>query len=301
MADAMSVKADDLRYLAAVVSTGRLTQAARALGVDHSTVSRRLRALEQALGTRLLQRIDEGWELTEAGRSVIEQARAVERAVGSAVRAVGVSDPEVLTGAVRITAADGFGALVVTPAMAYVRRQHPALRIELVTGARELTLRDTSFDIAVTPGAPPPATRLFTERLCEYDNEFYASHEYLERHGNPQSLDELAEHPIISFVESVEKIREIDLSRIAPRATVRFSSNNIFAQLEAIRRGMGIGLLGKFVASSAPELQPIAAYIPPARVLVTLAVRRDALRRPEIQVVREALHREVRLRRSDLV
>ncbi|MCV7015243.1 LysR family transcriptional regulator [Mycolicibacterium madagascariense] len=301
MNDPRSVRADDLRYLAAVADTGRLTSAAKHLGVDHSTVSRRLQALEQTLGARLLARVDGGWVLTEPGRAVVEHARSIERAVGLAAHAARSSEPPALAGTVRITAADGFGTLFVTPAMARVRQQHPGLRIELATGARELTLRDTTFDVAVTPGPPPASTRLHTELLCEYDNAFYASEKYLAEHGNPSSVAELAEHPIISFVEELEKVREIDLASILPNVSLGFSSTNIFAQLEATRQGIGIGLLGKFVAHTAPELQQVATYLRPTRVAVLLAARRDALKRPEIQVVRDALHREVRVRRDELV
>lgn len=301
MSDPRSVRADDLRYLAAIVETGRLTAAAKKLGVDHSTVSRRLQALEQTLGARLLARVDEGWVLTEPGRAVIEHARMIERAVELAAHAAGPSEPPGLTATVRITAADGFGTFFVTPAMARVRQQHPRLRIELATGARELTLRDTTFDIAVTPGPPPPTTRLHTELLCEYDNAFYATEHYLREHGNPDSMSELAKHPIIWFVEELEKVHEIDLSSIVPNASLGFSSTNIFAQLEATRRGIGIGLLSKFVAHTAPELRPVAADLPLTRVAVTLAARRDALKRPEVQVVREALHREVGVRGNELI
>ncbi|MET0703523.1 MAG: LysR family transcriptional regulator [Mycobacterium sp.] len=301
MSDPRSVRADDLRYLAAVVETGRLTSAAKKLGVDHSTVSRRLQALEQTLGARLLARVDEGWVLTEPGRAVIEHARIIERAVELAAQTAGPSTPPGLTATVRITAADGFGTFFVTPAMARVRLEHPRLRIELATGARELTLRDTTFDIAVTPGPPPSTTRLHTELLCKYDNAFYATELYLREHGNPDSMSELAKHPIIWFVEELEKVHEIDLSSIVPNASLAFSSTNIFAQLEATRRGIGIGLLSKFIAHTAPELRPVAAYLPRTRVAVTLAARRDALKRPEVQVVREALHREVQVRRSELI
>ncbi len=59
--------------------------------------------------------------------------------------------------------------------------------------------------------------------------------------------------------------------------------------------------MANFVARTVPDLVPVAAYVPPARVLVTLAVRREALKRPEIQVVREALHQEVQMRRGELI
>lgn len=297
--DVNGIKADDLRYLAAVADTGRVVTAAKALGVDHSTVSRRLQALERSLAIRLVHHGADGWELTDAGREILVHARTIQRAVETVAHFASGTEPETLSGTVRLTAADGFGALFVVPAVARVRQQHPSLTIELVTGARELTLRQSSFDLAITVGTP--ATRLFTERLCEYDNAFFASERYLAEHGDPASLTELSRHPLVFFVDALERIHELEINDFVPESTVRFSSTNIFAQLEAVRRGVGIGLMSKFVAHTAPELKTVSAYMPPARVPVTLVARREAMRRREILVIREALHREVRLRRHELV
>lgn len=293
------IKADDLRYLAAVADTGRVVTAAKALGVDHSTVSRRLQALERSLAVRLVHRGADGWDLTDAGRAILVHARTIQRAVETVAHVTAGTESETLSGTVRLTAADGFGALFVVPAVARVREQHPLLNIELITGARELTLRQSSFDLAITVGNPE--TRLFTERLCEYDNAFFASERYLAEHGNPASLTELRQHPLVFFVDALERIHELDITEFAPDSAVRFSSTNIFAMLEAVRRGVGIGLMSKFVAHTAPEIRPVSAYMPPARVPVTLVVRPDAMRRREILVIREALHQEVRTRRHELV
>jgi DNA-binding transcriptional LysR family regulator len=298
--DGRDVKADDLRYLAAIADGGRLVTAAKALGVDHSTVSRRLHSLEQALGVRVLNRANDGWELTDAGRDILEHARTIQRAVELATRSAAGSPAHRLVGTVRVTAADGFGTRFVVPAIAKVQEQHPALNVELITGARELTLRENSFDLAIKLGAPT-SSRLHCEPLCEYDNAFFASEHYLAEHGDPRTLVELKKHPLIFFVDALQRVRELELDKFAPGSAVRFSSTNIFALLEAVRQGLGIGLLSKFITHASPDIRPIAAQMPPARVPVTLMARREAIRRREIAVVREALHEEVRLRRNELV
>lgn len=297
--DPSDFRADDLRYLVAVADSGRVVSAAKALGVDHSTVSRRLQALERSLGVRLLDRGPDGWDLTDKGQAVLEHARTVVKAMSTVVQVASGSGSTSLSGTVRVTAADGFGTVFVVPAIARVREQHPDLNVELVTGARELTLRETSFDLAVTVGVP--ATRLFTERLCEYDNAFFASDQYLARHGDPESLAELRHHPLVFFVDAMERVHELDVTEYVPEPTIRFSSNNIFAQLEAVRLGVGIGLLSKFMAHRVPGIRPVSAYVPPARVPVTLVARREAARRREVLVIREALRQEVRSRRHELI
>ena len=298
--DLNDVRADDLRFLAAIADTGRLTLAATALGVNHATASRRLRALEKALNARLVEQGAHGWELTETGRAVVVHARTIRSAVESAARAAEGAEADYLTGTVRVTASDGFGTLFVVPALARVRAEHPGLNVELITGARHLTLRDSSFDLAVTLGRPP-VTHLHTERLAGYDSAFYASETYLAANGDPASAEELGRHSLIFFVDTLQQVRELDLAEYIPEPRIRFSSNNVFAQLEATRRGIGISLLSKFVASTAPGIRRIAAPITPARVPITLAVRKDAMSRRDVLVVREALRAEVRSRKADLV
>jgi DNA-binding transcriptional LysR family regulator len=294
------VRADDLRILAALADTGRPMTAAKILGVDHTTVSRRLRALEKALGSRLFDRGHEGWELTDTGRAVVEHARAIQNAVDLATRAAVGTEADSLTGTVRVTTADGFGTRFVVPALARVRAKHPGLNVELVTGARELTFRESSFDLGITPGHPP-VTRLVTEKLCDYDSAFYASETYLAERGDPASLEELEQHPFIFFVDAMQRVRELDLGSYLPNAVVRFSSTNVFAQLEAARCGVGIALLSKFVAITAPELRPVAAAVPRPRVPVTLAARREAMTRRAVRVVRAALLQEVENRQDELI
>ncbi|MET0493331.1 MAG: LysR family transcriptional regulator [Actinoplanes sp.] len=294
------MRADDLRILAALADTGRLMSAAKVLGVDHTTVSRRLRALERALGSRLFDRGLEGWELTDTGRAVVEHARTIQSAVDLATRAAVGTDADSLTGTVRVTAADGFGTRFVVPALTRVQARHPGLNVELVTGARELSLRESTFDLGITLGQTP-VTRLVTERLCDYDSAFYASETYLAEHGDPGSLEELADHPLIYFIDAMQRVREVDLSSYLSNAVVRFSSTNIFAQLEATKRGVGIALMSKFMAVTAPELRLIAAAVPRPRVPVTLAARREAITRREVRVVRAALLHEVQNRQDELI
>jgi DNA-binding transcriptional LysR family regulator len=123
--DIRHVRADDFRYLIAVARSGTRRSAALDLGVDHTTVSRRIRALEKILGVRLIERGAVGWELTDIGRSVAERARAIEESVQEAVDAA-IGDPvDSLRGRVRVTAPDGFGTVVVTPALARMRINTP--------------------------------------------------------------------------------------------------------------------------------------------------------------------------------
>lgn len=297
--DIHAVRADDLRFLVALANTGRLVAAATALGVDHSTVSRRIRALEKVLRARLIERGADGWELTEIGRTVAEHARPIQKAVDQAAMAAGGARPDMLTGTIRITAPDGFGTVFVVPALTQVRQQHPNLNVELITATRQLSLYQSGFDLAIAVGKPE-AARLFTELLTEYTLQLYASEEYLAAHGEPANAEDMHRHTLIFYVDSLLQVGDLDLARYLPQVTAKFTSTNVFAQLEATRQGAGIGLLPKYVAIRAPELRRVCLSIEPLWLGFTLAVRRDSISRPNVQVVREAIHHQVHLRANEL-
>ncbi|MDT7732279.1 MAG: hypothetical protein QOK45_2532 [Mycobacterium sp.] len=129
--------ADDLLVLLAVGRSGRYNTAADELGLNHTTISRRIAALEQSIGGRVLVRVGGGWELTDLGREALSAAEAVE----SAVRSLTV-DPggmRTLEGVVRISATDGFSAYIAAPAAADVQRRHPKVAVEIVAATRRAT------------------------------------------------------------------------------------------------------------------------------------------------------------------
>lgn len=297
--DVRAVSADDLRYLVALANSGRLVAAATTLGVDHTTVSRRIKALEKVLRARLVERGADGWELTEAGRAVVEHARPIQHAVEQAAMAAGGARPDLLAGTIRVTAPDGFGVAFVVPALTEVRRQHPNLNIELITATRELRLYQSGFDLAIAVGKPL-AAKVFTELLTEYTLELYASDSYLEAHGEPTSADELARHTLIFYVDSLLQIGDLDLARYLPQVSAKFASTSIFAQVEATRQGAGIGLLPKYMALQAPGVRRVCPFITPLWMGFSLAIRRDSVTRSSVQVVREAIHGQVRARAHEL-
>ncbi|WP_329491062.1 LysR family transcriptional regulator [Kitasatospora sp. NBC_01246] len=297
--DPRALRADDLRYLLAVARTGRLVSAADALGVDHTTVSRRITALEKSLGVRLIERGTEGWGLTDAGRSVADSARAIEDALVRVVDAVSGQDAPSLHGTVRVSAPDGFGTVFATPALVRVRRRHPRLRVELITATRQLNLRPTGFDLALAIGRPP-RSRLVTEHLTDYALGLYAADEYLARSGPPGSVAELREHPLIFYIDSMLQVGDLDIERHLPGVTPAFSSTNVFAQVEATRLGAGIGVLPAFLAERA-RLRRLLPDEVDIRLPITLAVRREAVTHPAVRVVRDALHHEVAHRTAELL
>jgi DNA-binding transcriptional LysR family regulator len=299
--DVRRLRADDLRYLLAVANTGRLVAAADYLGVDHTTVSRRIKALEKALRVSLIEPGADGWELTETGRAVAEPARMIQEAVERAALAASGARDDGVSGNFRLTAPDGFGVIFVVPALQRLRERHPNLNVELITATRNLILHQSGFDLAIAVGKPA-TTRLFAEKLADYSLRLYASEDYLARHGTPEAVEDLKRHTIVFYIDSLLQVGDLDLEQYLPGVTARFASTNIFAQLEAARVGAGIGLLPRYLAHRAPELRAVEIEgVSPLRLAFTLAARRDSVSRPAVLAVRAAIHEEVRLRPEELL
>jgi DNA-binding transcriptional LysR family regulator len=295
----LDVSTDDLRYLLAVARAGRLVSAATLLGVDHTTVRRRLDRLEAALGVRLLDRGADGWELTAIGRVVAARAAPLEHVVEEVVGAAS-GGGDGLRGTVRIVAPEGFGTLFVTPCLARVRAEHPGITIELVTSTSPLSLRGSGYDIAVTVGSAA-SSRLTAVPLAPYSLRLYASRDYLAAHPPIRSLADLERHPLVFYVDALLTVRELDLAPVLNGMHVGFGSTNVFAQLEATRRGAGIGLLHAFMAEREESLVCVLPGEVDFRLQFSLSVRRDSIEVDAVRAVRDAIVAEVADRTTELM
>ena len=294
------VRADDLRFLHAVARTGSRSVAAADLGVDTSTVTRRIRALEKALGVRLVEHGVSGWVLTDTGRTVATAAGAIEAAVGDAISAVEGSSSSALRGHARVTAPDGFGAMFVAPALVRLRARHPDLTVELLTTTRQLNLYQSGFDVAISVGAAM-SRQLVSEQIAVYELGLYATAGHLASHGEPMTVAELSGHPLIWYVDALLQVEDLDLGKHIPGMVAQFSSTSIFGQVEATRAGGGIGLLPVFLARRHPELVRVLGGEVAVRLGFTLAARRERITNPVVAAIRAAIHEELRERAHELV
>jgi DNA-binding transcriptional LysR family regulator len=293
------IAVDDLRALIAIARAGRMTSASIMLGIDHTTVRRRVTRLERALGARLVDRGADGWELTDLGRRVVEESGELDRLIDRIAR-VAAGDSETVRGVVRVITPEGFGVAFAAPALARVCTEHPDVRVELVTSTRPLSTRGAGFDLAVTIGASTDS-RLLVAPLADYALRLYAAPEYLARTPPVRTADDLAEHSLVFYVDALLSVRELDLVPSLGGMRVSFGSTNVAAQLEATRRGAGIGLLHAFGADREPGLVPVLADEVEFRRRFLLAMRRESADVPAVAVVRDALLAEVRTRSDELL
>ncbi|AUZ33403.1 LysR family transcriptional regulator [Arthrobacter sp. PGP41] len=295
----MEINPDDLLVLLAVSRSAKFTTAAQSLGLNHTTVSRRIAALEKALGGRVLARAAGGWELTDLGTQAVRVAEQVEAAVGSLGPAG--KEPDPITGVVRMTATDGFSAYIAAPAVARLRRNHPGLCVEVVTMTRRALQQRSGLDIEVVVGEPQ-VHRAEAVRLGDYMLGMYASRAYLAEHGTPASVAELNEHPLVYFVDSMLQVDDLDAPRrLVPGMRDGVTSTNVFVHVEATRAGAGIGFLPCFMGDLHDDLvrllpTEIAELLPYWMVL-----RPDSLRRPAVAAVVQALREQVAAHREKLL
>lgn len=283
--------ADDLLVLLAVGRSGRFVTAAAELGINHTTISRRIAALEATLGGRVLTRVTGGWELTDLGRAALTAAEAVESAVRSL--AADPAGPPVLRGVVRIAATDGFSAYVAAPAAAEVQREHPEIQVEIVSTQRRASQQRSSQDIEIVVGQPD-VPRARAERLADYCLGLYAAPDYLRRHGFPRTEAELARHSFVYFIDAMLQVKALDLAaRFTPPMRESVTSTNVFVHVEATRAAAGIGLLPCFMADRHPDLVRVLPDQVTVQLTYWMVARAETLRRPEVGVVLDGIRDRV--------
>ncbi|MBU8826783.1 LysR family transcriptional regulator [Mycolicibacterium goodii] len=279
-------RADDLLVLLAVGRTGRYTTAADELGMNHTTISRRIAALEEAIGGRVLTRGAGGWELTDLGHDALAAAEAVEAAVTS----LATDQRRQLEGVVRISATDGFSAYIAAPAAAQVQRRHPRIAVELVATTRRASQQRTSLDLEIVVGAPQ-VRRAEAIRLGDYCLGLYGARGYLAEHGTPVSVADLERFPLVYFIDSMLQVDDLDLApSFAPAMHESVTSTNVFVHVEATRASAGLGLLPCFMADRHDDLVRVLTETVSVRLSYWMVARAETLRRPVVAAVVDAIH-----------
>jgi DNA-binding transcriptional LysR family regulator len=252
---------DDARFLLAVHRHASLSSAARHLGVNQSTVGRRLRALEEALGVRLFIETPNGFVASHLGERLVSHATRMEDEALALERTARGADSQ-LAGTVRVTSADTLSVRIVAPLLAELHKRVPGLDFELLADIRTLSLTKREADIGIRTMRPKEA-RVVMRRVSGFASAVYASLSYVERYGRPRGGN-LATHRFIS-VEDASWQEARWLSRAVPGARVVLKSNSTQALLAATRAGIGLGILPCYVADPEPELVRV---LPPEKGLI---------------------------------
>ncbi len=244
------------RTFLAVMAGGSLSAAARDLGLTQPTVGRHIDALEKALGVVLFARSPSGLTATEAAVELRPHAEAMAGAASAMVRAAsGLADDT--GGVVRITASEVVGAEVLPPILADLREDYPKLVIELVLSNRVDDLLRRAADIAVRMVRPEQAA-LVAKRVGKVRGGLYAHRRYVDKHGLPKSIDDLARHAVVGFDTRPPILAGVEAESAGwNRDLFAFRSDSDLAQIAAIRAGLGIGGLQHGIARRDKDLVPV--------------------------------------------
>jgi DNA-binding transcriptional LysR family regulator len=244
---------DDVRIFLAVHRAGTLSGAAQQLGVDQTTVGRRLGGLEAALGSRLFLRTIDGFVLTPGGEQVLDTATKMERLAVSFERRSEGTDERV-EGEVRVTTTDTLAIDFVIPAIERLQTQHPGIRVLLSTTPRLLDLSRRQADIAIRTERPDQQG-LIVRQLGSWEVGLYASRSYIARRGEPKPGSEFAGHDLAVYLPGVTKRQQDTLageSRAQGRVVAELDSSLMLAAF--VRTGLALGELPTYMGQRYPEL-----------------------------------------------
>jgi DNA-binding transcriptional LysR family regulator len=244
---------EDLRYFHAVAREGSLAGAARTLGVNHSTVFRRINRLEDDLGVRLFERLREGYVLSVAGEDLRGAAERISDEVDDAGRRLLGRDAQ-LTGTLTLTTTDTLMNDYLGPHLAGFQRHYPEVTLEVLLDTQFLNLSKRQADVALRPTPNPPDV-LVGRRLAGVAFAVYGAPGYLDAAGRGQPL---GAYDWLGFDAALAHLAAADWMRKAlPEAACRFRANNLMALLGAARAGMGLAALPCFMGDPEPGLERI--------------------------------------------
>lgn len=245
---------DDLKYLLAVARHHSTLAAGRALGVDQSTVQRRLKELERRLGQPLVKRHPSGYELTELGQELLPHAERVEQETRALEQHLEASRREVV-GVVRLTCPEPLVYRLTQSALLdRFHARHPGLRVEFVMSDRVLDLSKGEADVALRSG-DTDASELVGRKVADSLWAVYASRGYIERHGRPERVEDLEQHALVGFDAAMASHRAaVWLRKVAPGGRIVARNDSVLGLLSAVKSGVGVAPLPTALGDAEPDL-----------------------------------------------
>ena len=233
---------NDLRHLIAVSRHGSTLAAAKALGVNQSTVHRRLAELEKRTGLNLVKRHSSGYRLSEVGETLIGHVNSVETAVTALERQV-LALKHDLKGVIRLTCPEPIvPRLAQSGLLDRFTERYPGLTVELVTNDRYLDLAKGEADVALRSGEPVDEN-LIGRKICDSIWAVYASRNYIQQHGRPASMNDLGDHALIGFDGIMRNHRAAKWLSALPSARIVNRNNSMLGTLSAVKAGIGVAPL----------------------------------------------------------
>lgn len=278
---------DNLRTFLAIARTGRVATAARGLGVNHTTVSRRLAALEAHLGSPLFHRTAAGYQLTPAGETILSNAEAMEQAavtIGARVR----ERAGRLQGRVRVAMAPEFASHWLSQHLTEFRSRYPSISLQVLVGTRTLDLSRGEAELALRTPRPHQGG-LITSRLARTTVALYASREFVgKRRLRITDVDTAAVIPFLVYTPALHLLQNAAwFQPILKSADIVLETNGTHALLEAARASAGVAVLPCFVANAYEDLVQVSDTV--AEHDLWIATHPDFRRDPRVRATSDFL------------
>jgi len=292
---------DKLRIFHAVADAGSLTHAGDQLHLSQSAISRQIRALEDSLNATLFHRHARGLILTEQGELLFDATKAMMRRLDAATARIRVSEEEVF-GELRVTTTIGFGTLWLAPRLPKLFERYPDLNIDLMLEERVLDLPMREADVAIRMKEPSQAD-LIRKRLMSVHMCLFASQDYLEKRGTPQTPPDLAAHRLIcqnprsaQVGAGATLVQELMTHDVSSLLTV----NNYYGVLQSVLQNLGIGVLPDYLSRDFPQLVRVLPDVRSVEVPVFLAYPSELRQSKRISAFRDFVQEEIVLYRKDV-
>ncbi len=268
---------DDLKHLLAVAHHGSTLAAGRALGMDQSTVQRRLAELERRFGQALVQRQPSGYRLTAFGLALLPHAQRVEEAVAAFKLQLATAAADV-SGVIRVTCPEPIVYRITQSTLLQrFSERHPALQVHFVMSDKYVDLAKGEADVALRSGDTDDG-ELVGRKIGDSVWAVYASTNYIERHGRPQRVEDLASHALVGFDDTMAKHRIAAwLRKVAPGVELAARSSSVLGLVYSAKAGVGVAPLPIALGDAEPDLvrviEPVAELSRIWRMLTTAELR----------------------------
>lgn len=284
---------DDLKHLLAVARHGSTLAAGRALGVDQSTVQRRLVELERRIGQSLVQRQPNGYRLTEFGQDMLPFAETIERAVQAFERQLHMLGTA-SAGVIRMTCPEPIvNRVVQTGLLERFQARYPALSVQFVLSDKYVDLLQGEADVALRSGDTDD-DELVGRKIADSIWAIYASQSYIDRHGQPASIDELARHALVGFDDTMARHRIAQwLRQVAPEVPMAARSSSVLGLIYSVKAGIGIGPLPMQLGDAEPDLVRVLGPVPELSRIWRLLTTRELRRTPRVSAFFDFIVEEI--------
>ena len=280
---------DDLRIFLAVAREGSISGGAKRLNVQHSTVSRRLRGLEQRLGVRLLERKKSGYVLTDAGAELKASASRMELEFLQVEGALDSQDYR-LAGELHVSAINNMASGVLMPMFARFSEDNPDIELHVEVSNKYVSLAERQADIAIRLTNAPVET-LVGVRLTTVASTVYGGRAYL------RGLRATGGKPKWLGVECCG-FHKSWTQTACPEHDHRFFVDDTLLTVAALRQNLGLAYLPCFMGDSAPELERFCAPDPNLDLGLWLLFHPDLRRTKRVIAFREHMRNEVAAQRA---